>query len=107
LRKRAQVEAFHHLVSTLLDAKLQKVDDNISSNEEMDGGVTIIDAGCGAGNLAISLAGIPYSSNMTVNVLAVDVNDKVLDRLTKRAQFKLLSGSCIVGYGLRYNTTLY
>ena len=85
LRKRAQVEAFHHLVSTFLDAKLQKVDDNISSYEEMDG-VTIIDAGCGAGNLAISLAGIPYSSNMNVNVLAVDVNDHALDRLTKRAQ---------------------
>ena len=77
LRKRAQVEAFHHLVSTFLDAK--------SSYEEMDG-VTIIDAGCGAGNLAISLAGIPYSSNVNVNVLAVDVNDKALDRLTKRAQ---------------------
>ena len=85
LRKRAQVEAFHHLVSTFLDAKLQQLDDNISSYEEMDG-VTIIDAGCGAGNLAISLAGIPYSSNINVNVLAVDVNDHALDRLTKRAQ---------------------
>lgn len=86
LRKRAQVEAFHHLVSTFLDAKLQK-----ASYDEMDG-VTIIDAGCGAGNLAISLAGIPYFSNMNVNVLAVDVNDHALDRLTERAQTILPPG---------------
>lgn len=83
LRKRAQVEAFHFVVSTILNAQLQCTKKN-SPSDEMNG-VTIVDCGCGAGNLAISLAGLSYSSSIDINVLAVDVNEHALARLSNRA----------------------
>jgi hypothetical protein len=79
LRKRAQVEAFHFIVSTILNAQLQCTENSPSS-------YTIIDAGCGAGNLAISLGGLSYSSRININVLAVDVNEHALTRLSNRAE---------------------
>lgn len=78
LRKRAQVEAFHFVVSEILNAQLQ------AKNPQY--GVTIIDAGCGAGNLGVSLAGLSYSSSINTKVLAVDVNDHALTRLSNRAE---------------------
>ena len=79
LRKRAQVEAFHFVVSEILNAQLQRA-------QNSPFGVTIIDAGCGAGNLGISLAGLSYSSSINTKVLAVDVNDHALARLSNRAE---------------------
>jgi len=73
LRKRAQVEAFHFVVSAILNA-------------QSPSGVTIIDAGCGAGNLGVSLAGLSYSSGINIKVLAVDVNEHALARLSNRVE---------------------
>jgi len=82
LRKRAQIECFYYGVSKLLESQ--------NSN------VTIIDAGCGAGNLAIGLAGLLLENNIPnnqhVNVLAVDVNNHALQRLEERAKTILPSG---------------
>ena len=82
LRKRSQVESFYYICSTLL--------------ESQDSNVTIIDAGCGAGNLAIGLAGLLLENNISinqhVNVLAVDVNKYALKRLKERAETVLPSG---------------
>jgi len=82
LRKRVQVECFYYIVSKLLESQ--------NSN------VTIIDAGCGAGNLAIGLAGLLLENNIPnnhyVNVLAVDVNRHALQRLEERAKTILPSG---------------
>lgn len=79
LRKRAQAEAFHFVVSEILNAQLQPT-------QKPPFGVTIIDAGCGAGNLGISLAGLSYSSSINIKVLAVDVNEHALTRLSSRAE---------------------
>lgn len=79
LRKRAQVEAFHFVVSAILSAQLQNA-------KNPQSGVTIIDAGCGAGNLGVSLAGLSYSSSINTKVLAVDVNEHALTRLSNRAK---------------------
>ena len=83
VRKRAQVECFYYICSTLL--------------ESQDSNVTIIDAGCGAGNLAIGLAGLldihnNIPNNHHVNVLAVDVNKHALQRLEERAETIFPSG---------------
>lgn len=78
-RKRAQVEAFHYVISRIVEAKLQARDIN-----EFDG-ITIIDAGCGAGNLAVALAGL-LSQSEYISVLALDVNKQALQRLEERAQ---------------------
>lgn len=81
-RKRAQVEAFHFVASSLLEA--MKKDNYFFKRSD---GVTIIDAGCGAGNLAIALASLLTTHNgANVNVLAVDVNAQALERLSQRAQ---------------------
>ena len=57
------------------------------------GGLTIIDAGCGAGNLAISLAGLLFLSRSdigrNVRILAVDINEVALDLLSQRAAASL------------------
>jgi len=79
LRKRAQIEAFHFIISTILHAQLQ-------SSDKRNNDVTIIDAGSGAGNLAISLAGLSYSSSINIKVLAVDVNEHALTKLSNRAE---------------------
>lgn len=79
LRKRAQIEAFHFIISTILHAQLQ-------SSDKRNNDATIIDAGSGAGNLAISLAGLSYSSSINIKVLAVDVNEHALTKLSNRAE---------------------
>ncbi|KAL7430749.1 hypothetical protein ACHAXM_002340 [Skeletonema potamos] len=79
LRKRAQIEAFHFIISTILHAQLQ-------SSDKRNNDVTIIDAGSGAGNLAISLAGLSYSSIINIKVLAVDVNEHALTKLSNRVE---------------------
>eukprot|EP00978_Attheya_sp_CCMP212_P023217 scaffold70552_cov47-Attheya_sp.AAC.3 len=122
-RKRAQVEAFTFVVSSILlhhrqtciFADMNTADENEHSIRQavavadvdistMEGehnnnngmtkkGTTIIDAGCGAGNLAIPLAGLLLptycsednsSDHHDVNVLAVDVNEIALQRLRER-----------------------
>lgn len=72
LRKRRQVEAFAHVVSKLLP-----------SSTGAGGRSTIVDAGSGAGNLSIPLAGLVQHVNC--NICAVDVNVMALARLTARA----------------------
>jgi len=67
LRKRRQVEAFYYVSNRLLQGK----------------GQTIIDAGCGAGNLAIPLAGLLSEQNH--KVVAIDVNPMAMSRLLERA----------------------
>ncbi|KAL7551302.1 hypothetical protein ACHAWF_014481 [Thalassiosira exigua] len=82
-RKRRQVEAFHHAVTSLLDS---------AGAATAGGRFTIVDAGCGAGNLAIPLAGLLASPPRrgdfrgVVEVLAVDVNGRALERLSDRAR---------------------
>jgi hypothetical protein len=71
LRKRRQVEAFAHVVSQLLP-----------SNTGTDSRSTIVDAGSGAGNLSIPLAGLVQHENC--HICAVDVNEMALSRLTDR-----------------------
>lgn len=85
LRKRGQVQAFHFILSSILNAYCAK------SSQSNCSGVTIIDAGCGAGNLAIALAGLLHlptnnanKSDINLNILAVDVNNEALDRLSQR-----------------------
>jgi hypothetical protein len=89
-RKRSQVEAFATVLSSLLSAATSNR--SAASSE----GTTIIDAGSGAGNLAIALAGLltinlnsegrgQGEENNSVNVLAVDINNRALERLTERA----------------------
>ena len=90
-RKRAQVEAFHYVVSRLLDSM-------VSQHTSRD--VTIIDCGSGAGNLAIGLAGMLSrhrndSNNQHVNVLAVDVNKQALQRLEHRAGVSEIPTGCL------------
>ena len=85
-RKRGQVQAFHFILSSILNAYY-----NAKTSQSGSGGVegvTIIDAGCGAGNLAIALAGLlRFPTNnygMNLNILAVDVNEEALNRLSQR-----------------------
>ena len=81
LRKRAQVEAFYHVLTDILDSIYA---------EEGDVKTIIIDAGCGAGNLALGIAGLLADAdsdyrNRSVEVLAVDTNERALDRLSARS----------------------
>jgi SAM-dependent methyltransferase len=74
LRKRRQIEAFCHVI----EGKAMQ-----GEGSEASQSFTLVDAGCGAGNLAIPLAGLLHSK---VNrVVALDVNQMALDRLQKRA----------------------
>lgn len=70
IRKRRQIEAFVHLIRSTLQCR-----DAPNSNSKP----VIVDAGSGAGNLAIPLARL-----LDCNVLAIDVNDVALDRLKAR-----------------------
>ena len=77
-RKRAQVEAIATIVSKLL-----RCPDFCTSGGS---GTTIINAGSGAGNLAIPLAGLLRREGISnFDVLAVDVNEVALQRLEERA----------------------
>ena len=80
VRKRAQVDGFYYVLSSLVEAMLQ------FGEPERVNRVTIVDAGCGAGNLAIPLAGLFASKCKNVSVLAVDVNKHALQRLDERAR---------------------
>lgn len=80
MRKRAQVESFYYLVSGLIEAKLQSKASNNNS------GITIIDAGCGAGNVVVALAGLLSSKSESLRFLAVDVNQQALERLSERVK---------------------
>jgi SAM-dependent methyltransferase len=71
LRKRRQVEAFAHVVSQLLPSSTSTSDRS-----------TIVDAGSGAGNLSIPLAGLVKHYNC--HICAVDVNEMALSRLAAR-----------------------
>lgn len=81
IRKRAAIEAFTCIAKALLHSSKNN---DTEFNEET---ITIVDAGSGAGNLAIPLAGLLHQySNlaMPLNMLAIDVNPLALDRLSKR-----------------------
>ncbi|KAL7527811.1 hypothetical protein ACHAXR_002142 [Thalassiosira sp. AJA248-18] len=106
-RKRAQVEAFAHVVSQLLHTKkIRQASSSSSSPESSRVGTTIIDAGSGAGNLAIPLAGLLLNNmegslldegeqeDPIVEIMAVDVNEIALSRLAERVE-KMPSGSTI------------
>mmetsp|Transcript_35318 Transcript_35318/g.59959 ORF Transcript_35318/g.59959 Transcript_35318/m.59959 type:complete len:405 (+) Transcript_35318:41-1255(+) len=83
-RKRAQVEVFAHIASQLLSRSSSK-----RATPGSRGGTTIIDAGSGAGNLAIPLASLLHTSkedfNEDFDVLAVDTNAIALRQLEERA----------------------
>ncbi|KAL3781088.1 hypothetical protein HJC23_003109 [Cyclotella cryptica] len=79
MRKRAQVESFYYLLSVLIGAQQD------SKASSKDSRITIIDAGCGAGNLVIALAGLLSSQSDNLRFLAVDVNQHALNRLEERA----------------------
>ncbi|KAL7464818.1 hypothetical protein ACHAXS_005144 [Conticribra weissflogii] len=112
-RKRDQVEAFHFVLSTLL--RLTRDENDNDDNDESESGVTIVDAGCGAGNLSIGLAGLLTSNcnkndehgsiddrrrhrryclenkndgnhRRNVHILAVDINPRALQSLQQRAR---------------------
>lgn len=78
MRKRAQVDGFHYILSSLAEVILSAY-----SNESK--GITIIDAGCGAGNLAVALGGL-FSHSEYIDIMAVDVNERALERLDERAR---------------------
>lgn len=83
LRKRDQVDAFYFITSSIIEAE-----ERTQSKQNSSEGITIIDAGCGAGNLGIALAGLfsAQHPNRDVNLLAVDVNNQALRRLDQRSQ---------------------
>mmetsp|Transcript_24117 Transcript_24117/g.49340 ORF Transcript_24117/g.49340 Transcript_24117/m.49340 type:complete len:528 (-) Transcript_24117:39-1622(-) len=96
-RKRLQVEAFHYVLSTLL----QRTDERNSPDELPSADVTIVDAACGAGNLSIGLSGLLTSQyhpheekddthdhrpRRRIHILAVDVNPRALQSLEQRAR---------------------
>lgn len=91
MRKRLQVQAFYYLLETILQARND--DESTRHNSLSSKGLTIVDAGCGAGNLAISLAGLLLLSNLNVerdgHILAVDINEVALDLLSQRAATSL------------------
>ncbi|KAL9183299.1 hypothetical protein ACHAXT_005086 [Thalassiosira profunda] len=76
-RKRIQAEAFVHVVSEMMKSG----DDSMKER-----GTTIVDAGCGGGNLALPLAAFGGPPGWDVEVLAVDVNEFALARLDERAE---------------------
>lgn len=72
-RKKCQVEAIVHVVSTILS------NDHKYDSEK----VIVADLGSGAGNLSLPLAWFLQKQN--IKVLAVDINPRALERLTERA----------------------
>jgi hypothetical protein len=86
-RKRRQVEAFAHVVNNLLGSR--NIDHDDTKQQETNAASTppvIVDAGSGAGNLAIPLIGLLLKTDPTLDfsVCAIDVNDYALSRLTVR-----------------------
>jgi uncharacterized UPF0146 family protein len=76
-RKRRQIEAFFHLIRNTLD--LDTITPASSKNSK---NAVIVDAGSGAGNLAVPLAGLLMEDHC--RVLAIDVNEVALERLKAR-----------------------
>ena len=75
-RKRSQVEAFLHvLVNAILDEKTLGKE----SNQRL-----VADLGSGAGNLSIPLAW--FLKDYETSILAIDINDRALERLRTRAK---------------------
>jgi hypothetical protein len=105
--KRAQVEAFRFLLESLM---VEDYDNDAGngggSDSNLLSGITIVNAGCSAGNLAIPLAGLLLNLNTLndnggkgagrspcrhhcrrrgIDILTVDVNGVALDHLSRRA----------------------
>ena len=76
-RKQAQVEAFLHV---LKEALLH--DDTSSSFPKT---ATVADLGSGAGNLSLPLAWFLKDFDASTRIVAVDINDRALERLSERA----------------------
>ena len=93
IRKRLQIQAFYHLLETIIHQRNEDESTHRRHPPYSSKGLTIIDAGCGAGNLAISLAGLLVLSKSdigrNVHILAVDINEVALDLLSQRAAASL------------------
>lgn len=78
-RKKAQVEAIVHVVSTLLHQHDDIVKDPPAKK------VMVADLGSGAGNLSLPLAWFLQQEQHRATVLAVDINPRALEKLCERA----------------------
>ena len=89
IRKRLQIQAFYYLLETIIHQRNEDESTHRRHPPSSSKGLTIIDAGCGAGNLAISLAGLLVLSKSDIgrnaHILAVDINEVALDLLSQRA----------------------
>ena len=82
IRKRLQIQAFYYLLETIIHQRNEDESTHRRHPPSSSKRLTIIDAGCGAGNLAISLAGLLVLSKSdigrNVHILAVDINEVAL-----------------------------
>ena len=88
-----KIQPFYHLLETIIHQRNEDESTHRRHPPSSSKGLTIIDAGCGAGNLAISLAGLLVLSKSdigrNVHILAVDINEVALDLLSQRAAASL------------------
>jgi hypothetical protein len=93
IRKRLQIQACYYLLETIIHQRNEDESTHRRHPPSSSKELTIIDAGCGAGNLAISLAGLLVMSKSdigrNVHILAVDINEVALDLLSQRAAASL------------------
>mmetsp|Transcript_27266 Transcript_27266/g.41027 ORF Transcript_27266/g.41027 Transcript_27266/m.41027 type:complete len:430 (-) Transcript_27266:124-1413(-) len=96
-RKQAQVEAFLHVLqNALLDCRDEV---NRASGSSCCKELKVADLGCGGGNLSLPLAWFfkqenneiaapssPVGSNISAQVIAVDINKHALQQLSRRAK---------------------
>ena len=66
IRKRLQIQAFYYLLETIIHQRNEDESTHRRHPPSSSKGLTIIDAGCGAGNLAISLAGLLFLSRSDI-----------------------------------------
>ena len=78
MRKQAQVEAFWYV--------LQESILNSYAKDEERSSEFVADLGSGAGNLSLPLAWFLKEIDQTSGILAVDINERALDRLSQRAR---------------------
>ena len=96
-RKQAQVEAFVHVLNKAIlnqdvteDVTKDIGDESSTSTTLKTKKITVADLGSGAGNLSLPLAwflkNYLHTSYQNVQVLAIDINPKALERLHQRAK---------------------
>lgn len=86
-RKQAQVEAFLYVLKeSLLDLNSDSCADGKSLEHHPRNPNVVADLGSGAGNLSIPIAWfLQEEANDSTNFLAIDINNKALERLNQRA----------------------